>query len=47
MVPRDCVEAPTEDAQEASLRYMEEIYKAEVTSSEALIGGGLLGGVRN
>jgi nicotinamidase-related amidase len=42
VVPRDCVEAPTEDAQKASLSYMEEVYKAEVTSSEALIGGGLL-----
>jgi len=46
VVPRDCVEAPTEDAQGASLRYMEEVYKAEVTSSEALIDGGPLGGVR-
>ena len=43
VVPEDCVQAPTEEAHEASLRYMEEIYGAEVTSSEALIEGGLKG----
>jgi nicotinamidase-related amidase len=41
IVPEDCVQAPTDEAQEASLRYMEEMYGAEVTSSEALIEGGL------
>jgi nicotinamidase-related amidase len=43
VVPEDCVQAPTEEAHEASLRYMEEMYGAEVTSSEALIEGGLQG----
>jgi len=43
VVPRDCVEAPTDEAQEASLSYMEEMYGAEITSSEALIEGGLQG----
>jgi nicotinamidase-related amidase len=43
VVPRDCVQAPTEEAQEASLRYMEEMYRAEITSSDALIEGGLQG----
>lgn len=43
VVPRDCVEAPSDEAQGASLRYMEEMYGAEVTSSEALMGGGLIG----
>jgi len=43
VVPGDCVQAPTEEAHEASLRYMEEMYGAEVTSSEALIEGGLRG----
>ncbi len=43
VVPRDCVEAPTEEAQKTSLSYMEQMYGAEITSSEALIRGGLLG----
>jgi len=43
VVPRDCVEAPSDEAQGASLRYMEEMYGAEVSSSEALMGGGLIG----
>jgi len=43
IVPEDCVQAPTDEAHEASLRYMEEMYGAEVTSSEALIEGGLQG----
>lgn len=44
VVPRDCVEAPTDEAQRSSLGYMEEMYKAEITTSEALIGGGFQGG---
>lgn len=44
IVPRDCVEAPTDEAQRSSLSYMEEMYKAEITTSEALIGGGFQGG---
>jgi len=43
IVPWDCVEAPTEEAQKTSLGYMEQMYGAEITSSEALIEGGLLG----
>ena len=43
VVPRDCVEAPTDEAQRASLSYIEQMYGAEVTSSEALMKGGLLG----
>ena len=42
VVPRDCVEAPTDEAQEAALSYMEEMYGAEVTSSEALMSEGFL-----
>jgi len=41
VVPRDCVEAPTDEAHKTSLRYMEEMYGAEITSSEALMGGPL------
>ena len=41
VVPRDCVEAPTDEAQETSLGYMEQMYGAEITSSEALIRVGL------
>jgi nicotinamidase/pyrazinamidase len=44
IVPRDCVEAPTDEAQRSSLGYMEEMYKAEITTSEALIAGGFHGG---
>ncbi|MCW3992511.1 MAG: cysteine hydrolase [Candidatus Bathyarchaeota archaeon] len=44
VVPRDCVEAPTGEAQEASLGYMGQMYGAEITSSEELVAGGLLGG---
>ena len=44
IVPRDCVEAPTDEAQRSSLRYMEEMYRAEVTTSDALIKRGLLWG---
>ena len=40
VVPGDCVQAPTEEAHEASLRYMEEMYGAEVTSSETLMEAG-------
>jgi nicotinamidase-related amidase len=44
LVPRDCVEAASDEAHEGSLGYMEEMYGAEITSSEELIGGRLLGG---
>jgi nicotinamidase-related amidase len=37
IVPRDCVEAPTGEAQRSSLSYMEEMYKAEITTLEDLI----------
>jgi len=43
LVPRDCVEAPSEEAQKASLSYMVEMYGAEVTTSEALMGDILRG----
>jgi len=43
VVPRDCVEAPTDEAQEASLNYMKEMYGAEITYSDALMRGGFLG----
>jgi nicotinamidase-related amidase len=39
LVPRDCVEAPSDEAQETSLRYMEEMYGAEITTSEEFITG--------
>lgn len=37
LVPRDCVEALSDEAQETSLRYMEEMYGAEITTSNELI----------
>ena len=39
VVPRDCVEAPTDEAQKRSLSYMEQMYGAEITSSEELFEG--------
>jgi nicotinamidase-related amidase len=39
LVPRDCVEAPSDEAQETSLRYMQEMYGAEITTSEKFIIG--------
>lgn len=36
IIPRDCVEAPSQEEQEAALRYMEKIYKAKITSSDEL-----------
>jgi nicotinamidase-related amidase len=45
VVPRDCVEAPSDEAQRSSLIYMEEMYKAEITTSNALMGGGSAGGM--
>lgn len=42
VVPWDCVEASSDEAQKTSLSYMEQIYGAEITSSEALIKKGLL-----
>jgi nicotinamidase-related amidase len=45
-IPRDCVEAVSDDAQDNSLGYMERMYGAEITTSEELIGGLLLGGGR-
>jgi nicotinamidase-related amidase len=44
VVPRDCVEAPSDEAQRSSLSYMEEMYKAEITTSDALMVGGSPGG---
>ena len=44
LVPRDCVEALSDEAQEGSLGYMERMYGAEITSSGELIGSRLLGG---
>ncbi len=46
LIPRDCVEAVSDEAQEGSLGYMERMYGAEITSSEELMGGLLLGGGR-
>ena len=43
VVPRDCVEAPSDEAQRSSLSYMEEMYKAEITTSDALMVGGSTG----
>lgn len=43
IVPQDCVEALSDEAQRASLSYMGEMYGAEVTSSEALICEGFFG----
>ena len=37
VVPRDCVEAPSDEEQEASLSYMEEMYGAEIAMSDTLI----------
>ncbi|MEM2893885.1 MAG: isochorismatase family cysteine hydrolase [Candidatus Bathyarchaeia archaeon] len=37
VIPRDCVEASTQDEQEAALRYMERIYGAKLVSSEELV----------
>jgi len=36
-VPRDCVDALTEEEQDASLAFMERMYGAEITDSSALI----------
>ena len=44
LVPRDCVEAVSDESQEGSLGYMERMYGAEITSSGELIGSRLLGG---
>jgi nicotinamidase-related amidase len=45
VVPRDCVEAPSDEAQRASLSYMEEMYKAEITTSDALMVEDSTGGM--
>ena len=37
IVPRDCVEAPSDEIQETSLRYMEEMYGAKITTSDEII----------
>jgi nicotinamidase-related amidase len=36
VVPRDCVEAPSQEEHEAALRYMERMYGARITSSDEL-----------
>lgn len=41
VVPRDCVDALTDEAQEVSLGYMEEMYGAKITSLGKLIATGL------
>lgn len=37
VIPRDCVEAPTQEEQDAALRYMERVYGAKVVSSKELV----------
>lgn len=37
IVPRDCVDALTDEEQEASLAFMERMYGAEITGSKAII----------
>ncbi len=39
IVPRDCVEAVDDEAQEHSLNYMGEMYGAEITTSDEVIRG--------
>lgn len=39
VVPRDCVEAPTDEAQKRSLSYIEQMYGAKITSSDEIIEG--------
>ena len=46
LIPRDCVEAVSDEAQEGSLGYMERMYGAVITSSEELMRDQLLGGER-
>jgi nicotinamidase-related amidase len=46
LIPRDCVEAVSDEAQEGSLGYMERMYGAKITTSEELMEGRLLGGGR-
>jgi nicotinamidase-related amidase len=36
VIPRDCVEAPSQEEHEAALRYMERMYGAKITSSDGL-----------
>jgi len=43
VVPRDCVEAPSDEEQRTALSYMERMYGAEITTSEALMRGMLRG----
>jgi len=44
IVPEDCVEAPTEEAQRSSLDYMRSTYGCEVTTSRKLMERGLVEG---
>ena len=37
IIPQDCVEAATDEVQNTSLRYMEEMYGAEITVSDILM----------
>lgn len=37
IIPEDCVEAPSEDLHISALRYMQEIYGAEVAGSEEIL----------
>jgi len=45
VVPRDCVDAATQEAHEAALSYMEQMYGAEISTSEKVVNR-LLGGAR-
>jgi len=44
VVPRDCVEAPSDEVQETSLRYMEQMYGARITMSGEIMKGLRKGG---
>ncbi|MFP3951071.1 MAG: hypothetical protein ACLFVP_02870 [Candidatus Bathyarchaeia archaeon] len=38
IVPRDCVEAASEEANQRSLEYMEEMYGVNVRTSDEIMG---------
>ncbi len=42
IIPRDCVEAPSDETQETSLNYMVEMYRAEVSTLEKILRENLL-----
>lgn len=41
VIPSDCVEAASEEAHQGSLDYIEEMYKAKITTSDDIKGGEL------